>query len=295
MVRFQNDLKRELEALKRKAESAFRNGARRTAVPGRPQGLPGVPEEDRLAALRVPSGPLAEVVPGEAADFAGEAFYRVTTGAERIWEDAPQFHEEYLECLRSPFFPRVPGLEPLEALQGKPPEKICYLDLETTGLSSVPLFLVGLMYTSGGALRVDQLFARDYTEERAVLGFAAEALGRFDVLVTFNGARFDIPFLSERMVYERLEFTPPPVHVDLLPIARSVVNDRTPNHKLQTLERYLLSRKRIGDVPGSEIPAAYHDFVRTQDAGVMAGVFHHNRLDLLTMLQLVTVFLSRIE
>lgn len=277
MVRFQSDLRRELEALKRKAEQAFKQAApRRTAV------------------MR-PSGPLKELVPGETADFGGEAFYRVTTGAERIWDDARQFHGEYLEALGSPFFPDKPGLKALEALRETETERICYLDLETTGLSAVPLFLVGLMYTSGESLYVDQLFARDYTEERAVLGFTADFLGRFDVLVTFNGVRFDIPFLSERMIYERLEFEPPPVHVDLLPIARSVVNDKTPNHKLQTLERYLCKRKRIGDVPGSEIPGAYHDFVRTQDAGVMADVFHHNRLDLLTMLQLVTVFLSRSE
>jgi uncharacterized protein YprB with RNaseH-like and TPR domain len=277
MVRFQSDLRREIEALKRKAEQAFKRAA------------------PRPSAVKRPSGPLTELVPGEAADFGGEVFYRVTTGAERIWEDAPQFHDEYIETLGSPFFPDAPGLEALGALRDTELERICYLDLETTGLSSVPLFLVGLMYTSGGTLYVDQLFARDYTEERSVLGFTADFLKDFDVLVTFNGLRFDIPFLAERMIYERLEFEPPAVHVDLLPVARSVVNDRTPNHKLQTLERYLLSRKRIGDVPGSEIPGAYHDFVRTQDAGMIAGVFHHNRLDLLTMLQLVTVFLSRSE
>ncbi|MCK4349419.1 MAG: ribonuclease H-like domain-containing protein [Candidatus Krumholzibacteria bacterium] len=277
MVRFQSDLRRDLEALKRKAEQAFKRGA------------------PRPPAVKRPRGPLTELVPGEDADFGGETFYRVTTGAERIWEDAPQFHDEYLETRRSPFFPETPGLEALRTFQETELERICYLDLETTGLSAVPLFLVGLMYTSGGTLYVDQLFARDYTEERAVLGFTADFLKRFDVLVTFNGLRFDIPFLAERMIYEKLEFEPPRGHVDLLPVARSVVSDRTPNHKLQTLERYLCNRKRIGDVPGSEIPGVYHDFVRTRDAGMMAGVFHHNRLDLLTMLQLVTVFLSRSE
>ncbi len=277
MVRFQSDLRRELETLKKKAEQAFKRAA------------------PRPPAVKRPSGPLTELVPGEPAYFGGAAFYRVNIEAERIWGNAPQFHDEYIETLRNPFSPETPGLEALRAFQDIELERICYLDLETTGLSAVPLFLVGLMYTSGGALYVDQLFARDYTEERAVLGFTADFLKRFEVLVTFNGARFDIPFLAERMIYEKLEFEPPRIHVDLLPVARSVVGDRTPNHKLQTLERYLCDRKRIGDVPGSEIPGVYHDFVRTQDAGMMAGVFHHNRLDLLTMLQLVTVFLSRSE
>ncbi len=276
MVRFRVDLKQELEALKRRAESVYRTGT----------GMPGpVPKR--------PSGPLAELVPGEQQEAGGEIFYRVAAPAESIWDDARQFHGEYLEALRSPFPPNAEGFEGLETLQEAHPEDICYLDLETTGLGMAPLFLVGLMYSSGEDLIVDQLFARDYTEERAVLVHTAETLKRFRLLVTFNGVRFDVPFLEERMTYAGLDPVQIPVHVDLLPVARRVLKKRTPNHKLQTLERYLCNRKRIGDVPGSEIPGVYHEYVRTKDAGGIAGVFHHNRLDLLTMLQLVTVFLSR--
>ena len=71
-----------------------------------------------------------------------------------------------------------------------------------------------------------------------------------------------------------------------------MVRRRTPNHRLQTLESFLCQRKRVGDVPGSEIPDVYHEFVRNGDARDIAAVFHHNRLDLLTMVQLVTIFLS---
>ena len=278
MVRFRVDLKRELEALKRRADSVYRTGARiKEPLPKRP------------------SGPLTELMPGEQQKAGGELFYRVAVQAETIWDDAGQFHAEYLEALRSPFPPGAEALDGLKVMQEARPEEICYLDLETTGLGMTPLFLVGLMYSSGNDLIVDQLFARDYTEERAVLVHTAETLKRFSLLVTFNGVRFDVPFLEERMVYAGLEFASTPVHVDLLPVARKVLKKRTPNHKLQTLERYLCNRKRVGDVPGSEIPGVYHEYVRTQDAGDIAGVFHHNRLDLLTMLQLVTVFLSRSE
>jgi uncharacterized protein YprB with RNaseH-like and TPR domain len=285
MVRFQSDLKRELEALKKRAEGVFRPGTPAPRCPRGPLSEPAPPERR--------GGPLSELVPGEETDIEGQSFYRATAGAAALWEDANQFHGEYLEALGNPFPPdaRIPGA--LKILKEVRPEEICYLDLETTGLSSAPLFLVGLMYTAGRDLIVDQLFARDYTEERAVLISTSDFLKRFGVLVTFNGMRFDIPFLAERMVYEGLEFSPPGAHVDLLPVARHVLKKRTPNHKLQTLEKYLCNRKRIGDVPGSEIPGVYHDFVRTKDAGEIAQVFHHNRLDLLTMLQLVTVFLSR--
>jgi uncharacterized protein YprB with RNaseH-like and TPR domain len=56
----------------------------------------------------------------------------------------------------------------------------------------------------------------------------------------------------------------------------------------------VLGRKRAGDIPGSEIPGAYHEFVRTGDARRMAAVIHHNRLDLLSMLELIVVYMNNI-
>lgn len=323
MIKYGEDLKRELEALRKKAERVFKR-TEGIELPQHRPGPAGPPPEhthgrrgnkhgvdsgggphdtagpatreqmDDLPANRVvrPSGPLTELVPGEPVGADGGTFYRVLTGAETIWGDTPVFHREYLEALASAFQPQVEGLAPLTVLKAHRPGDVCYLDLETTGLSMVPLFLVGLMYTVGERLVVDQLFARDYTEERAVLEFTSVFLQRFKALVTFNGARFDVPFLHERMTITGIEFAEPRIHVDLLPIARKVLKKRTPNHKLQTLESFLCRRKRIGDVPGSEIPDVYHEFVRSGDAADIAAVFHHNRLDLLTMVQLVTIFLT---
>ncbi|MCK4236497.1 MAG: ribonuclease H-like domain-containing protein [Candidatus Krumholzibacteria bacterium] len=272
MIRYRSDLRREIEALKKRAEGIFmRRGPDR---------------------VKRPSGAIEDVIPGVQVESGGGVFYRVLAGADKIWEDAETFHGEYLEALSDPFAPGTSKFEPLKILRDVPIEEICYLDLETTGLSMVPLFLVGLMYTTERKLVVDQLFARDYTEEPVVLRFLKGILRRFKAVVTFNGITFDLPFLSERMAVAGIEFSPPEIHLDLLPLARRALKGRTPNHRLQTLEIYLCNRKRIGDVPGSEIPDVYHEFVRTGDAGDIEGVFHHNRLDLLTMIQLVTVFLS---
>lgn len=274
VIRYRNDLRRELEILKKKAEDVFKRRSQ------------GPPQVER------PYGTLQVLVPGKQVEFENGYFYRVLTGAENIWDDAETFHREYLGVLSNPFPPLRPEQEPLKILQNVSAEEICYLDLETTGLSMVPLFLVGLMYTLREKLFVDQLFARDYTEETVVLTFLKDALKKFKVLVTFNGFHFDLPFLFDRMSVAALDFSPPDFHVDLLPLSRILVKGTTPNHKLQTLEAYLCQRKRIGDVSGSEIPDIYHEFVRTGEAKDVAVVFHHNRLDLLTMLQLVTVFLS---
>jgi len=276
------DLKRELEELKRKAERVFQ--AERRIFSAHPEGT----ERGVGSAVR-----LAEAVRGEEVVFGEGVFYRVLVDASAVWPDAGTFYREYLEALADPFFPEKRGFEALRPIKSARPEQVCYLDIETTGLSMAPLFLIGLMYASEGRLRVDQLLARDYSEEQTVLGFLAEIIRRFDILVTFNGITFDVPYIEERMTIHRMSFPAPATHVDLLPLARLVVGDKTPNHRLQTLEAHFCGRKRIGDIAGADIPAVYHEFVRTHDAKDMASIIHHNRLDLVTMLQLVTVFLSR--
>jgi uncharacterized protein YprB with RNaseH-like and TPR domain len=65
-----------------------------------------------------------------------------------------------------------------------------------------------------------------------------------------------------------------------------------PDCRLQTLEVFLCNRRRTGDVPGSEIPAAYHRFVSTGDARLLRDILHHNFLDLFTMAELVPKLLS---
>ena len=66
-----------------------------------------------------------------------------------------------------------------------------------------------------------------------------------------------------------------------------------PDCKLQTLETFVLARTRRGDIPGADIPAAYHDFVETGDAKLLADILHHNLLDLTTMGQLVSKLIAQ--
>ncbi|HXH49897.1 MAG TPA: ribonuclease H-like domain-containing protein, partial [Terriglobia bacterium] len=49
------------------------------------------------------------------------------------------------------------------------------------------------------------------------------------------------------------------------------------------LERELLGIARNGDVPGSEIPQIYFDYLRTRSAKALQPVFFHNALDIVTL------------
>ncbi|MCA9757796.1 MAG: ribonuclease H-like domain-containing protein [Candidatus Eisenbacteria bacterium] len=166
-------------------------------------------------------------------------------------------------------------------------------DLETLGFHGRPLFLIGILYpavpppASGpDAWRVVQLLARDYAEEEAILEAFADVAAEQTPWVSFNGKTFDLPFLRERARFHHLPLPEPREHLDLLHAARRVYKGVLPNCRLQTLESALFARYRYRDLPGDEIPAAYHDYVRTGEEEDMVRILRHNRDDLVTLARL---------
>ena len=180
-----------------------------------------------------------------------------------------------------------------EALADPTAGPLVLLDIETGGLSSAPVFLAGLLEFHAGRAQIVQLLARDYAEEAALLVEVADRLARGSVVLTYNGARFDLPFLADRAIYHSVPFRLPAPHMDLLPRARRRYRGELPDCRLQTLESCVCGRARVGDVPGEQIPQLYHDFVRLGDAALLDPVLEHNRLDLVTLLELIPHLLGR--
>ena len=170
---------------------------------------------------------------------------------------------------------------------GCKPSEAVFLDIETCGLANCPLFLIGIMSTRADRSMVEQFFARDYSEEAALLAHLGDVLSAYRVLITFNGKTFDVPYMRDRMIFHQIEHEFGQEHFDLLPPARTLWRDKLPDCRLQTLEEHICGRRRYGDTPGHLIPQLYHDFVRTGNAAPLEGVFHHNALDLVTMAELL--------
>jgi len=166
-------------------------------------------------------------------------------------------------------------------------EHVLFLDLETGGLSSSPVFLAGTMHWNGEDFVLRQYFARHYGEEPALLRAVSEQAARFDVLVTFNGRSYDVPFLRARALVHGEALALPATHLDLLHAARRRWRGRLEDCRLQTLERHVCRRRRSGDVPSEEVPGLYHDYVRHGDPYRLVPVFHHNLLDVITMAELL--------
>ena len=178
----------------------------------------------------------------------------------------------------------VPEHEPdLVGLAACGLERALFLDLETGGLSSSPVFLAGTMQWNGEDFVLRQYFARHYGEEAALLRALQQAASGFEFLVTFNGKSYDAPFLRSRAFIHGVRLDLPPRHLDLLHLARRRWKQELRDCRLQTLEYHVCRRRRSGDVPGEEVPGLYHDYVRSGDPYRLIPVFHHNLLDVITM------------
>jgi uncharacterized protein YprB with RNaseH-like and TPR domain len=167
------------------------------------------------------------------------------------------------------------------------PADVIFLDLESTGLAGTPLFLVGTMVWEDEGLVVRQYFARDYSEERAVISLFLGVVARKKLLVSFNGKSFDLPYVRVRAAANGLPFEVNLAHFDLLHECRRIWRHVLPDCRLQTLESRICGRYRHSDIPGAEIPDAYHEFVRTGNAAEVVEILDHNLLDLATLADLM--------
>jgi uncharacterized protein len=166
-----------------------------------------------------------------------------------------------------------------------------FLDTETTGLAggtgTFP-FLIGLGWFETGSFITCQLFARDFSEERAVLRYLSELAADKQFLVTFNGRAYDMNLLAARFILNRSHdtLTTKP-HIDLLHPSRRIFAHRLDNARLSAIETQVLGVRRDGDVPGFEIPQRYFDWLRIRDGKLMEDVFTHNRMDIVSMASLL--------
>ena len=201
-------------------------------------------------------------------------------------------HGEHLSlhCWHGGQAPCIPEAAALKLLAPEAPEEVLdgqqwlFLDTETTGLmggTGTYPFLVGLAWWEGGGLEIEQLFMREYSEERSVLAAVAERLAGRPVLVTFNGKSFDWPLLETRYRMTR-SITPPVLraHLDFLHPARNLWRLRLGSVRLSQLERHVLGWDRGADLVSELIPRIYLDFVRHGHANALVPVFQHNQMDL---------------
>ncbi len=172
-----------------------------------------------------------------------------------------------------------------------------FLDTETTGLSGgagTVAFLVGVGFVEGDHFTIEQYLMRDYGDEPELIDRLANRMDGFDYVCTFNGRTFDMPLLEARFTMTRMRHRWREMeNLDLLHPARRAWKLRLGSCRLSRLEELILGCPRTDDLPGSEVPKRYFEFLKTGDMALLDDIVRHNRQDVATLSTLL-VHLCRI-
>ena len=162
-------------------------------------------------------------------------------------------------------------------------ENFKFMDIETLGLSNVPIILIGVAEIRGSKIISSQYFLRDIYEEPAVIEAYLSHLDEDSVHVTFNGKSFDVPFIRNRCLSNRLDVNLNLPHLDLMYFAKNLWSDELPNCQLQTIEKEIFGIEREGDVPGQHIPDYYNTYLAEKNIGPIVPIIEHNRQDIFSL------------
>ena len=74
-------------------------------------------------------------------------------------------------------------------------------DIETTGFAknSCIIYLIGTLRKEGDYILIDQFLAESKSDEELILQSFASMMESHKTYITFNGVRFDVPFVQERL------------------------------------------------------------------------------------------------
>ena len=157
--------------------------------------------------------------------------------------------------------------------------------------------LIGIVtYTEGHWARV-QWFAETPDDEIDLLTALMLHLETPGLLVSFNGNRFDLPFIAARLAHNRLFSSPEEalvhllknhLHIDLLPISK-LLPVPLPNYRLKTIEHHL-GISRLDTISGGESVLLYQQYEKKPTADLLDAIMLHNSDDIDNMIPLWQIF-----
>lgn len=163
--------------------------------------------------------------------------------------------------------------------------KIGIFDIETTGLSPANSQII----LSGFVLPQDddvflckQIFAEELSDEEDLLKETLKILEGLDMIITYNGARFDVPFFLKRLESYNLTCTHMPYNLDLYRVVKnySEIRKFTPNLTQKTLESYLgLWDERADLIDGKVSVDMYFQYLHNKNAELERQILLHNSDD----------------
>jgi uncharacterized protein YprB with RNaseH-like and TPR domain len=158
-------------------------------------------------------------------------------------------------------------------------DRTCFFDIETTGLSEYRDVVTTVTLHQDGTTRT-LVRGDDLTDESLRAAFEPA-----DVLVTYNGASFDVPFLAENF---DIEFDQ--AHIDLMNVCRRVGL----TGGLSGVERQLGIGRELPDVDGREAVRLWHRHESGED-GALERLIEYNREDTINMVPVLERTIERLD
>ncbi len=148
-----------------------------------------------------------------------------------------------------------------------------YLDIETTGLSprDCVLTVIGIHLCKGDNTDFIQLVGKDITRDSIL-----EALEGVDIIYTYNGSRFDLPFIQQRLGIDLAEIFS---HHDLM-------YDCWGSNLyggFKAVERQLGIKRNLTDVNGYEAVRLWFRYIDYFDLDALNRLLEYNREDVLNL------------
>ncbi len=148
-----------------------------------------------------------------------------------------------------------------------------YLDIETTGLSPADnkLTVIGIYRENGSDDKVTQLVGDEITRPRLIA-----ALENTSMLYTYNGSRFDLPFINAKLGIDLAEHC---MHEDLMYACWK----RKLKGGLKSVERQLGIERELTDIDGFMAIQLWHEYVNYGNENSLAKLLRYNEEDVFNL------------
>jgi len=156
-------------------------------------------------------------------------------------------------------------------------------DIETMGLVPTRDMLINAGFCNPETLECKQLFAESTSDEERLLREILEILSDYDVVITYNGDRFDIPFVKTRCKKYGIEFKPLIWSIDMYRYLKSYwpMAEKMPRLNQKSVEIALgLSDKRTDEIDGGECIPLYERYLLDGDEEAKRLILLHNADDI---------------
>jgi uncharacterized protein YprB with RNaseH-like and TPR domain len=161
-------------------------------------------------------------------------------------------------------------------------EDLAIIDIETLGLSfESPIILLGIANIRKNKVFTHQFLLRDISDELGAIWSFLSYIKDDSSLVTYNGEKFDIPYIKQRLAYYGMEASLSNPHFDAIHFTRRKLWNKLRDCRLQTVEKYFGIQRGIDC--GWVVPHFYNTFLKTRNVGPLVAIVKHNKQDLINL------------